>query len=126
MNFDPTIGLGSIITIALGAVGGIGGYFTLRALVAATVDGLAKLQAKFEAESAKNASQHDANVSRMTGIELQIAKECVKVDDFRRLEDRMTTRFEKVEHTVNTSATKTVAAVREALRDMLPGKVRSE
>ncbi len=39
----------------------------------------------------------------MRAIELQIAKECVKVDDFRRLEDRMTNRFEKVEHTINNS-----------------------
>ena len=120
MNFDPTIGLGSIITIVLGTIGGVGGYFTLKALVNATVEGLAKLQARFETESARNASQHDSNVSRMGAIELQIARDCVKQDDFRRLDERMNTRFEKVEHTINNSATKTVAAVKEAVRDMLP------
>ena len=124
MSFDPTIGLGSIITIVLGLVGGVGTFFTLKALVNATIDGLAKLQMRFETESAKNAGQHDTNVARMTSIELQIAKECVRQDDFRRLEERMNGRFEKVEHTVNTSATKTVQAVKEAVRDMLPVRGR--
>ena len=58
----------------------------------------------------------------MGAIEISIAKDCVKVDDFRRLEDRMTNRFEKVEHTINNSALKTVQAVKEAVRDMLPSR----
>ena len=33
--------------------------------------------------------------------------------------ERMTSRFEKVEHTINNSASKTVQAVKEAVRDML-------
>ena len=124
MNFDPTIGLGSIITIVLGSIGGVGGYFTLKGLVNATVEGLAKLQARFEAESAKNSNQHEGNLTRMSAIELQIARECVKQDDFRRLDERMTARFEKVEHTINNSATKTVQAVKDAVRDMLPPRGR--
>ena len=120
MNFDPTIGLGSIITIVLGSIGGVGGFFTLKALVNATVDGLAKLQTRFEAESARNGTQHESNVGRMAAIELQIARECVKQDDFRRLDERMTSRFEKVEHTINNSASKTTQAVKDAIREMLP------
>ncbi len=111
MNFDPTIGLGSIITVVVLGAGLIGTWATFKS----RLDDLWERMKKGDV-------QHEQNQARMGAIELSIAKECVKVDDFRRLEDRMTTRFEKVEHTVNTSATKTVAAVREALRDMMPSK----
>ena len=124
MTFDPTIGLGSVITIVLFGVGGVGGYYTLKALVNATVDSVSKLQARIESDGEKNSKQHEGNLARMSAIELQIARDCVKQDDFRRLDERMTARFEKVEHTINNSASKTVQAVKDAVRDMLPPRTR--
>ncbi len=109
MTFDPTIGLGSIITLVVLGAGIIGTWATFKSK-------LDDLWARMQ----KGDVQHEQNQARMGAIELQIAKECVKVDDFRRLEDRMTNRFEKVEHTINNSALKTVQAVKEAVRDMLP------
>ncbi len=111
MNFDPTIGLGSIITIVVLGAGIVGTWATFKS----------KLDDLWE-RMKKGDAQHDQNQTRMGAIELQIAKECVKVEDFRRLEDRMNTRFDKVEHTVNNSASKTTQAVKEAFRDMLPVK----
>ena len=109
MSFDPTIGLGSIITVIVLGAGMIGTWATFSV----------KMNELWE-RMKKGDTQHEQNQTRMGAIELQIAKDCVKVEDFRRLEDRMTAKFEKVEHTVNNSAAKTVQAVREVVRDMLP------
>ena len=109
MTFDPTVGLGSAILLVVTLFGGTGVWWTLKN----------RMDELWE-RSKSGAQQHEENQKRMAAIEMQIVRDCVKVEDFRRLEDRMTARFEKVEHAVNNSATKTVQAVREAIRDMSP------
>jgi hypothetical protein len=109
MTFDPTIGLGSAILLIVTLFGGTGVWWTMRNRMDQLWD-----------RSSSGAQQHEENQKRMTAIEMQIVRDCVKVEDFRRLEDRMNGRFEKVEHAVNNSATKTVQGFREAIRDLVP------
>lgn len=113
MNFEPNIGLGSIIGIIVSALGMAGVWFTMKE----------RLNQLWE-RSKDQDKQHEENQKRMAAFELQIAKDCVQVEDFRRFEIKLDARFEKVEHTVNNSATKTVQALREALKDMLPARGR--
>ena len=75
MNWNPDVGLGSMITLAVLLIGGIGGYYTLKAIVASMGEKLEKMAARSEAESAKHGSHHDENQKRMAAIELQIEDE---------------------------------------------------
>ena len=111
MTFEPTIGLGSVIGIVVTLLGVAGVWFTMKE----------RLNQLWERAKEQD-KQHDENQKRMATFELQIAKDCVQVEDFRRFEDKQEQRFLKIEHTVNNSAAKTVQSVKEALRDMLPAR----
>ena len=109
MTFDYTIGVGTIIEIATSGAGIAGMWFTMRERVA-------QLTKRDEAQE----KQHEENQRRLSSLELQIARDCVKTDDFRRLEDRILAKFEKVEHTVNNASLRMVGTVKDMLRDILP------
>ena len=120
MTFDEHVGLGAVIEIIMLGIGIVGGWFTLKAVVKATIKELDALQRRFDSDAEKNAKQHDDNQRDIAEIKLQIARDTVKIEDFRRLEDRISTKFEKVEHTVNNASLKTVALVKDLFRDVLP------
>lgn len=113
MTFEPTIGLGAVLEIVLTLLGVAGIWFTSK-------ERLSQLWSRAQEQE----KQHDENQKRMAGIELQIARECVQVGDFRRFEDKLELRFKSVEHAVNNSALKTVAAVKEAVRDVVSPRGR--
>ena len=119
MSFDEHVGLGAIIEIILIVAGLIGGWWTMKLSLKATIEKLAELRKRFDDDSSKNALQHEENQKRMASMDLQIARDCVKIDDFRRLEDRFSTRFDKIEHAVNNAGMKTAGIVEDALRKVL-------
>ena len=120
MQFDPTIKLGSTLVLIGMVGGGIGGWFTLKQVVSGMAEKIDGLKSRADTDAAKHITQHDENVRRFAALELQMERECVKKDDFTRFEDRVNSKFEKIEHTVKNSATITIQAVKEAVRDMLP------
>ncbi len=117
--FDDRIGIGAIIEIVLTFGGLVGGWFTLKAVVGAAVEKLGALQGKFDEEVARNSRQHDENRDRASTLELQMTREYVSKEEFRRFDDKLQTRFERVEAAVNNSANKTIESVKDAVREML-------
>lgn len=111
MTMDSAIDVKTIVEIAVPIIGFIGVWFTSR-------ERLNQLWKKSEGQE----KQHDENQKRLSAIELQIARDCVKTDDFRRLEDRFVSKFEKLEHSVNNNAFKVAGMVKDMLRDVLPAR----
>lgn len=116
MNFDPTVGLGSVLVMITLVVGGLGAFFTLR--------GDAKESGKRIGDLEKG---HGEITRRLTDFELSVAreaKEYVNRSDLREglkeVEGRLGKRLDDVEHTVRNSATKMAGEVREMIRDLMP------
>lgn len=122
MNFEPTIGIGAIVEIIISIGGLIGGWFTLRNVVKTTVEKLKELQVKFDDEVDRNTRQHEENRERSSKLEIYVAKEYLSKDDFRDYDQENRRRFERLEHAVNNSATKTVQMLREAIRETFSRK----
>ncbi|WP_158810257.1 hypothetical protein [Beijerinckia sp. L45] len=120
MAFDSNFGVQAIIEIAIPLVGVVGTYFTFRERLSSLIKRYEDQEKRDDVQNKAQKDQHDDNLKRFASIELQIARDCVKIDDFRRLEDRISEKFEKVEHTVNNAGVRTVGMVRDMLRDVLP------
>ena len=102
--------LGTIVMLAIAAIGGLGGYFTLRATV--------------QAESRENARRFDESEKDRKELRSRIEtvdRESVKREDFNRFDDKIGLRFKDLEHAIGNAALKTEAAVKNVLRDLLPG-----
>lgn len=119
LNFDNHFGLGAVIEIILLGCGLVGGWVTMKVMQKVILEQLAKLQIDVVADRKTNADKHEENQKHLTAIDLQIARECVKIDDFRRLEERFATKFEKMEHVVRNAGMSTAGAIKDALRDVL-------
>lgn len=120
MSFDTTFGLRETIELSGFIFGGGGAWATLRAVVRNTADKLRALSDRFDKDAEKNEAQHEENTKLLGELRLQVARECVHNDEFRRFDDRLEVRLKSLEHSLNNNATKMEKIVRDALRDTLP------
>ncbi len=119
MSFDNHFGLGAIVEILVLLLGLAGGWATLKVTQKVTLEQLKTLGDGIKDDRERNDRQHEDNLRRFQDIDRQIARDCVKMDDFRRLDDRFTTKMEKLEHVIRNVGMNTAGAVKDALREVL-------
>ena len=126
MNFDNHFGLGAIVEIVLLICGLAGGWATLKVTQKVTLEQIKTLGDGIKDDRERNDRQHEENLRRFQALDSQIARECVKIDDFRRLDDRFTTKMEKLEHVIRNVGMTTAGAIKDAMREVLGQRGRSE
>ncbi|WP_342163143.1 hypothetical protein [Methylobacterium sp. SD21] len=109
MTLDPTVSLGALlavgVTLFLAALAGYAGYVRLSSKVV-EVEGRAR-----DTDKAV-----EAYGSALAQLRLHVSETCVKKDDLEKIEMRLFTKMDTVEHSIRNALTEVVKAMRPTRR----------
>ncbi len=116
MTFDSHFGLGAVVEIAILLCTLAGGWATLKAMQKFALEKLKEQKEAADADRKKNEGQHEQNTERFRRLELKIADECLKKDDFKDFEKRFDAKISGIEHTVANAAAKAAGLIIDTMR----------
>lgn len=98
MTFSWDFNIGHVIMVVVPLLGGLVGYITLRVKAADNEEKTKALNTRV-----------DAYGTALADLRLHVESTCVKKDDLERLDERMSRRFDTVEHTIRNMTTTILA-----------------